>query len=366
MNKIVLNLKQFDWFILITVVLLAFIGLVMIYSATLGEMGSKISKQAIALSIGLILFFILSFIDYRLLKNYAYIIYILANCLLLAVLLIGKTVRGMSGWFDLGFFQLQPSELAKFALLIILAKYFASVTGKPSRFKFIIVSGILVFISTTLVAAEPDLGTALIFIFLWLGMLLFSGIKKIYIYLLGILGTSFSGLLWVFLLKDYQKDRILSFINPAKDPLGAGYNMIQSKIAVGSGGLIGRGLGHGPQSQLNFLPEQHTDFIFAVLAEELGLVGVILLLGLFSFLFLRIIGIAFKSRDDFSLMLVVGVIIMFSFQILVNIGMNIGILPVTGVPLPFVSYGGSALITNLLIFGLLESIIIRQKSIVFR
>jgi rod shape determining protein RodA len=226
----------------------------------------------------------------------------------------------------------------------------------------VIVSGLLALVPFTLVLMQPDLGSALVYLVMWLGLLLFSGIKRVYSLILVVSGILVSWGAWAFALKDYQKNRIISFLNPAADPLGSGYNVIQSKIAVGSGGLFGRGLGHGSQSQLRFLPEQHTDFIFAVLTEELGFLGGFLLLFLFLILFVRMIKAGKFSRDEFGIILAIGAVIIFTFQIFTNVGMNIGILPVTGIPLPLVSYGGSALLIFLMLIGLIESVFVRGRK----
>jgi len=355
-------LKQFDWFLFLAAVLLCILGIAAILSTTWGSENSIriLDKQVIAAVAGIFLIFILTFLNYQIFKNYAYIFYIFMIFTLLAVLFFGKEIRGTKGWFDFVFFQFQPTEFAKIVLLIILAKYFSSISGKPHQIKHILVSGILTFIPVGLILAQPDLGSALILVLLWVLMLLVSGIKKEYIALLFFLGLGLFLLAWNHALAPYQKDRILSFVNPMRDPLGAGYHMIQSKIAIGSGKLFGRGLGHGPQSQLNFLPDQHTDFIFAVISEELGFLGAIILLFLLCFLLLRIVKISKRVKDEFGLMLTLGTCFLFLIQIFINIGMNIGVLPVTGVPLPFLSYGGSALLFSFIILGILESITVRR------
>jgi rod shape determining protein RodA len=355
-------LKQFDWFLFLAAILLASIGIAAILSTTWGGQDSMkiLDKQIIAAVAGIFFVFGLTFLSYQVLKSYAYVLYAVMISSLVAVLLFGKEIRGTKGWFDLGFFQFQPTEFAKIALLIILAKYFSSISGKSSQIQHILVSSALALIPVGLVLLQPDLGSALILIFLWFLMLLLSGIKKKYVVTLVFLGVSLFWFSWNFALATYQKDRILSFINPMRDPLGAGYHMIQSKIAIGSGELIGRGLGHGPQSQLKFLPDQHTDFIFAVISEELGFLGAGLLLLLLLFLLLRIVKISKKVKDEFGLMVVVGTCFLFLVQMLINIGMNVGVLPVVGVPLPFVSYGGSALLFSFIILGILESITVRK------
>lgn len=369
MNKFFRIFKKIDWVKSVVIVLLISLGLLLIYSTSGSASGSfdytNLKKQILAIIIGAVLFFLFTYFDYKIFKNYAYFLYILMMVMLLAVLLFGSEIRGTKGWFNLGFFQFQPAELAKIVLLLILAKYFASISGKLSMFRHIIISGLITLLPVFLIMLQPDFGSALVLLFLWVVMLFISGIKRSYIAVLGGSGFFIGWILWHFGFKDYQKDRILTFLNPNSDPLGSGYNIIQSKIAVGSGGLLGKGLGYGSQSQLKFLPAQQTDFIFAVLAEELGFFGGILLLVLFFILLARIINISKNSRDEFGLMIGIGATLILIFQILVNVGMNMGLLPVTGIPLPLVSYGGSSLISVLLLMGILQSIYVRNKGLSF-
>lgn len=358
-------LKRFDWWLFIIVAIIVSTGLILIYSTTTTEVqlfSDVFIRQLLAFGIGLIFIFFLSFIDYELFKRYAYVLYGLLILLLVGVLIFGVDLRGTKGWFDLGFFYFQPSEFGKVVLLIILSRYFASISGRPSRFQFVVVSGVITLIPFVLVLLQPDLGSALVYLAIWLGLLFFSGLKKRYILFLFSGGFITSIFAWFFVLRDYQKSRIISFLNPGADPLGAGYNLIQSKIAIGSGGLFGSGLGRGSQGQLSFLPERHTDFVFAVLNEELGFFGGALLLVFFVILFWRIISIGKRSRDEFGIMFPIGVVCMFLFQLLVNAGMNLGIMPITGIPLSLVSYGGSSLLTILMLFGILQSINIRGRG----
>lgn len=365
MRRFIEVVQKMDWLLFAVVMILVTIGLVLIYSTTTTEevrWSEIFLRQLISFGMGMVAVFILAFIDYSLFKKYAYVLYAILIAMLIGVLFFGVELRGTKGWFDLGFVFFQPSELGKVVLLIILSRYFASVAGKPSRFQFVVVSGLITFIPFGLVMLQPDLGSGLVYIAIWLGLLFFSGIKRAYAALLMVSGSALSVVAWLFVLKDYQKARILSFIDQSADPLGSGYNLLQSKIAVGSGGFFGRGLGRGPVSQLRFLPERHTDFIFAVLSEELGFIGGLLLLGLFFTMFARIIRIGKFSRDEFGIMFTIGTVSMFAFQIFVNIGMNLGIMPITGIPLALVSYGGSSLLTILLLFGIVQSIRVRGRS----
>lgn len=321
----------------------------------------------------------ISFLNYRALNSYAYIFYGLFLVLLLSTLIFGQTFRGTKGWLSLPFPNLyfQPVELTKLILIIVLTKCWSE--KKPKQTKNLVVGTLLFLFPFFLVFYQPDLGSAFILIILWLGMLFISfgyspffkmenGVrakikKSIYGFLtLLFIFILFSGV-WFFLLKDYQKERILIFLNPQRDPLGRGYQITQAIITVGSGKFWGRGLGLGPQSQLHFLPETGTDFVFTVLAEELGFLGVLFLLGLFIFLFYRILVIAKLTYDNFSLLLVLGLGFLLFSQIFINLSTNLGFIPVIGISLPFLSYGGSALLTNLIAIGLLESIKIHQERI---
>ncbi|NQU99511.1 MAG: FtsW/RodA/SpoVE family cell cycle protein, partial [Parcubacteria group bacterium] len=258
--KLLSYLKQFDWFLFLASLFLVGVGMAAILSTTWGNENLTVilNKQIIAAIIGIAMIFLLALFNYQTLANYSYVIYILTLLVLVGVLIFGQEIRGTKGWFNLGFFQFQPAELAKVALLIILSKYFSGISGKPSRIQYILISGAITIIPIGLIMMQPDLGSSLILLSLWIFMLLTSGIKKEYVAGLVAIGFVVIGLAWTFLFAPYQKERILSFVNPMNDPLGSGYHMIQSKIAVGSGQFLGRGLGHGTQSQLNFLPDQHT------------------------------------------------------------------------------------------------------------
>jgi len=362
--------KKSDWFLSLAVFLLIGLGIILIYSTSGSATGdfdfTNLKKQIIFAVIGLLFFFLMAFLDYQLLKKYTYVLYGIMVFSLIAVLFLGTEIRGTKGWFTFGFFQIQPAEFAKVILLIILARYFASVTGKISVLRHVVVSGLIALVPVGLIMLQPDFGSALILLFMWIIMLLVSGIKRSYVAMLGG-GASFIGwFLWQFIFRGYQKERVLTFLYPSRDPLGSGYNVIQSKIAIGSGDWLGKGLGYGSQSQLKFLPAQQTDFIFAVLAEELGFLGASLLLVLFCFMLLRLVRITKNTEDGFGLMLGIGAAVIILFQVIVNIGMNLSIFPVTGVPLPLVSYGGSSLVSMLLLIGIVQSVAIRSKKLDFK
>lgn len=357
--------QNIDWILIITVLALVGIGILVIYSSTYADQNPKSLAlyQGIFAFCGLLIAIALALVDYRATKSYALFLYLIGLLLLVVVLILGKTVFGATRWINLGFFQLQPSEIFKLILVIFHAKFLSDNIGDLTLKKILTVI-VFTAIPVILILAEPDLGTALVLVAITLGMLIAAEIRKIYLLAMGLIAILFSPLVW-FLLRDYQKERLITFINPSHDPFGSGYNVLQSIIAIGSGKFSGQGLGAGSQSQLNFLPIKHADFIFAVFAEALGFLGALILLLVLFLLIIRIIRIAKIASDDFGMLIAVGIAVMFLFQILVNVGMNIGIMPVTGIPLPFISYGGTSLMINLAAVGILTSIVLRHKKIIF-
>lgn len=293
--------------------------------------------------------------DYHYLHSYSRWIYFITIFFLILVLLFGSRIRGTSGWLGVGIFSVQPVEFAKVAIIIFLASFISSKKMILGEISQLVVSLILVMAVVFLVIKQPDFGSAMVILGIWIGMTLLSGInKKVLIILLSI-GILFTASTW-FYLADYQKARIASFVNPKSDIQGSGYNVFQSIVAVGSGGITGKGIGQGSQSQLNFLPESHTDFIFATITEELGFFGSIMILFLYAVIFYRMKKIANLAPDNFGYLLSSGVMIMIFLQLSVNIGMNIGLVPVTGIPLPFLSYGGSSLLACFLVLGIILNI----------
>lgn len=355
--------EKIDWTLFFAVAFVLILGMLSLYSISAdgeGMISSVFTKQSAYLVIGLGLMVFFAFFDYRYFQYYSRYIYFFVIILLVVVLLFGKTIRGTSGWIALGPFQFQPVEFTKLAMIIFLASFISKKRGLFGEIFRIISSFLLTIIAAYLVIKQPDLGSAVILAGIWLGMILISGInKKNFFYLLSFLIVVIMAS-WL-VLADYQKLRIRNFIEPQIDPQGSGYNVIQSVVAVGSGGLLGKGIGHGSQSQLNFIPEMHTDFIFAVIAEELGLFGAGLLLVLYGVILWRIKKGAEQCSDNFGYMLLVGIMSMFFLQILINIGMNIGIIPVTGIPLPLVSYGGSSLVMSLISVGIVLNILRLRK-----
>jgi len=353
---------QLDWVMLIAVFLLIVIGLMALFS--ISNVDNKLNliyfnKQISALVIGLVTMILLSFYDYRIFNSFSTKFYFLSIFILTAILFIGTTVRGTTGWIGFSKFNVQPVEIVKIIMIIFLASFLSKKKNELQNYIKIITSIVLISIPVFLVIKQPDFGSSLVIVGIWIIMLLVSGIsKKSIVALFLFLAVLSTG--GYFILKDYQKDRIATFINPQNDPLGSGYNVIQSIVAVGSGGVFGKGLGHGSQSQLNFLPEKHTDFIFAVISEELGLVGSGIVLFLFLVIFYRLKETAKLARDNFGYLIVAGVMAMIIVQVFINVGMNIGIAPVTGVPLPLVSYGGSSLVSVLASLGLVQSIYMKR------
>src|SRR3989339_230729 len=349
--------RGFDWWLFLSGLILALTGLVAIYSIDLsrGEELNFFSTQILALAIGLVGFFVISFSHLAVFRSLAKLIYLFALVLLVLVLFLGINIRGTTGWFRLAGFSFQPAELAKAGLAIFLAWWTTKQARRFDRWQYLLTSGFFAFVPCLLILFQPDLGSALILAGVWFGHLLLVGTKKRYLFSLVGIFIFVSLFSWFFLFADYQKERLMTFVDPGRDPLGAGYNVAQSMIAIGSGQLLGRGLGFGSQSQLHFLPEAQTDFIFSVIAEELGFLGAFLILGLYFLLLVRLWYIARQMNDDFSAYLVLSILLLFFLQLVVNTGGALGLLQVTGVTLPFVSYGGSSLLINFLLLGLAGS-----------
>jgi len=358
-------LGGFDWLLFSAAVLLICFGLAAIYSITISSETPNFlnfNKQVSFAVIGLILLFVFSLLDYRLWKDLEVFFYSFAVILLIAVLFLGRTFHGTKGWFSLFNFNFQPVEIAKLALIIFLAGFFSKKAALMKEFKNFLISGVATGFLFILVLFQPDFGSGLILFAIWFFLILLAGTKKKFLLAIILLGIILFLTSWTLFFADYQKDRILSFFNPQADPYGRGYHVRQAIIAVGAGGFLGRGLGFGSQSQLKFIPASQTDFIFAVISEELGFLGVGLVLFLWGVIFYRLVRAAMKTKDDFASLFILGVSILFFCQVMINIGMNIGLLPVTGIPLPFLSYGGSFLVVSLISIGMVESIIIRNRS----
>ena len=348
--------RDFDWFLLLVALLLCTIGLIEIYSSTLNlESGNYFLRQLAWVGIGVCAMFLVAAIDYRVLCDKAFSIYLGAMALLVALLLFGDVISGARSWFRIGGVGLQPSELTKLVVVIVLARYLAAFAQRYLHLKQIFWALAIVALPVVLVCLQPDLGTALTFVPILVCGLFVRGVRPIVWIAGGMVVLLLLPLAW-FVMEDYQKDRILTFIEPQSDPLGSSYQVNQSKIAIGSGGLWGRGLFNGSQNQLGFLPTRHTDFIFSVVAEELGFIGVCITLSLLFLVVFRALSLVVAPRDTQGVFVVVGVAGMFIVHIIVNVGMAIGFLPSTGIPLPFLSYGGSSVLTAFIALGLVASV----------
>ncbi|KAB2952410.1 rod shape-determining protein RodA [Heliorestis acidaminivorans] len=332
-----------------------------------------VRKQALWMGIGLAAAIALVFVSYQNAARYSWYLYGFTLLLLLSVIVWGTDINGSQRWIKFGTFQFQPSELAKLLLIVTFADFLSKRYGKLNTITDLLPCFLYMALPMALILIQPDLGTSLVLVAVMMGMLLIAGAnKKILLSLtvggFAIISTALAGYFFWGLslpLQDYQIMRLVIFFNPDMDPAGFGYQIRQSLIAIGSGGLIGKGLYNGSQVQLNFLPEHHTDFIFAVVGEELGFIGAAALLLLFMFLILRSIRIALDARDVFGSLIVMGIASMLLFQVLVNVGMTISVMPITGLPLPFVSYGGTSMLTNMMALGLLLNVHIRRQTIMF-
>lgn len=352
---------HFNWLVFISMGLLLVFGSMTILSTILKEDIRPFENEIFVshllnITIGFIFFTILSQIDYRLYYHLFIPIFIVTFIILLLVPIIGYTSHGSARWLDLGFRTFQPSEFAKLFFILFFAAFLVRFREVLPRLIYFFSSIGVTLIIAGLIFIQPDLGTSLVLLVVWFGMYYTAGMKLeefLFLLISGAITLPFS---WNF-LQDYQKDRILVFLNPQNDPLGDGYSVLQSIIAVGSGQLLGLGWGRGLQSRLQFLPEHQTDFIFATLSEELGFIGVFLLVTLFVILFVGLLNVVKNKTDLYGRLVVIGIFCWFLFQVFVNIGMNIGIMPITGIPLPFISLGGSALIASMMALGIVQSVV---------
>jgi len=360
MKSFIIHLRKLDWILITTTVLLVSIGFLSIYSSSLGRNDFlNFKKQVIFFGIGFFLMILISFLDWRALRDDPYLILVLYSLSLVSLVglfFFAPEIRGVKSWYKLGPISIDPIEFTKIVLIIILAKYFSMRHIEMYRIRHVILSGFYILIPATLIFLQPELGSVLILIALWVGILIISGIKLRHFLILALCGFLILIFSWGFVLRDYQKARIISFLTPGIEPLGISWSQNQAKIAIGSGGLFGQGLGSGSQTQYGFLPEPQTDFIFAAISEETGLIGVSVLLLLFLILIWRIMKIAIFSQTNFPRLFASGLAILLISQIFIHIGMNLGILPIIGIPLPLISYGGSSLISTFLALGILQNI----------
>ncbi|MCB0357015.1 MAG: rod shape-determining protein RodA [Bdellovibrionales bacterium] len=341
------------------------IGLINLYSAThsvnVTYNERLFVQQLVWLTGGWLLFFFVSLIDYEFWKRISFVFYFFNILLLILVMFFGKSVYGSQRWLDLGFFRYQPSETVKLAVILMMAKYLSEKSAmKGLGYRDLLVPALITGVPFVLTVKQPDLGTALLMTFISASMIIFVRVKRSILILVAIITLFASPIAWNFGLKEYQRNRVLTFLSPGRDPRGTGYNSIQSKIAVGSGRILGKGFRKGTQSQLEFIPERHSDFIFSVLSEEHGFIGSVTTLSLFLILYIMSINIAAGARDKFGTLMVVGIIASMFWHMFINIGMVIGILPIVGVPLPLLSYGGSSMLTTMFGLGLISAVAYRK------
>jgi len=355
--------RSFDWILLGTVIVLIVYGIAMISSATRGttDLADYWRRQALFAGSGLIILLLVAVFDYRFYENLHRPLYMLTIALLVIVFVVGEITQGVQRW--IGAQAVQPSELAKIVVIIGLAKLLADRDGEMGQLRHLVLSLGYILVPMILIYLQPDLSTSLMLGLIWLAMILMAGVQVIHLGVLALAGVLATPVIWLT-LQDYMRQRILLFLDPQANPDDY-YNIQQALISIGSGGWLGKGFGNGTQSQLHFLRVRHTDFIFSVIGEELGLLGAIVLFALFTILLWRILRVAAIAQDPFGRLICVGVAIVIFAQTGVNIGVNLGVLPVTGLPLPFVSYGGSSLWTFLIALGLVESVAMRHKKLDF-
>jgi rod shape determining protein RodA len=360
------KIKFYDLPLLIVSGLLLSAGLAIQYAISLGENNlEQFWRQCAYAAMAIVVFLLLANYNYqRLAKNNRFIYPILLLSLIY-LLLFGDPIRGSARWIDFGFFQLQPAELAKMIVGVGLARWLYVNRGQINSWRNIALTFVYAAIPAVLIFFEPDLGSSLVLMGIWFGLILISPARKIYIVALLIIAMVVTGLGWQFVLRDYQRQRVEVFLNPDKDPQGQGYNVRQAMIAVGSGQWFGRGLGQGVQSGLRFLPEKHTDFVFAAASEEIGLVGSVSILALFIILLTRLLVIMRRARDDLAMYMAGAVLFYFSIQITINLGMNLGLLPVTGIPLPLLTAGGSSMLVTAIALGIAQNIAKQSRFLRF-
>lgn len=357
---------RFDWTLLIAATTLSVLGMLAIYGIGIARESTdffQFQKQLVAAMIGWGIVLGAVFLDYRHIKPFAIPLYGFGVLLLTSVLFFGQTIRGTRGWFVIGRLSFQPVEVAKVLLAIFLASYLSRHVHKRLGWIPFFGSGAATAVYVGLVMLQPDFGSAIVLIVVWLAAIVFAGLPRRAWFILIAAVLTAGALLWTVGLKPYQRARLVSFVNPAADPRGAGYNVTQARIAIGSGGIFGKGLGEGSQSRLRFLPEASTDFVFSVIGEDLGLIGIGVVLGLFGLLLYRLLRLAMAAGDPFAQLLLIMFIALLAFHLAVNAGMNLGVMPVTGIPLPFVSAAASSLVVAFILIGLAESIAVRHQTV---
>lgn len=359
-SSFIYKLSKLPLTLVVLITLVACFGFILMYSAAQGNFSPWAYRQMIYFAVFMPIMIIIGLVDLRFWYKSTYLFYYIALALLLIVHLLGYTAMGATRWIDLGLMKLQPSELMKICIIFALARYFHDLGDKSISLQYLIVPSIMLIVPIALIIKQPDLGTAMILLMLGVIMFFMAGVKK-WIFIVGIASFAVAiPLIWQFLY-DYQKNRILTFIDPSRDPLGDGYNIIQSKIAIGSGGFTGKGFMQGSQSQLQFLPEHQTDFIFTMISEEWGFLGAGLVLLAFSVIIFYCYVIALNAKSKFGRLLAMGVVSMFFLHFFINVAMVMGLLPAVGVPLPLLSYGGTMMTTILIGFGLVISVHVHSR-----
>ena len=361
------KLRDLNWFLVLLLIAVACVGFAMLYSAANGSISPWASRQMVRFGVGLGLMFALALTDIRIWLRYAYLIYLGALLLLVAVEVMGEVGMGARRWVDLGVFQLQPSEVMKIALVLALARYYHGMAMEDvPRIRMLIPPLIMMAVPAALVIRQPDLGTTVLLLATGAAIMFSAGVRLWKFGLATLAVLAVIPLIWRVMMHDYQRQRVLTFLNPESDPLGAGYHIIQSKIALGSGGVFGKGFLQGTQSHLSFLPERQTDFIFTMLAEEFGLVGCLGLLGLYVAIITFGYAVGLRSRNHFGRLTAIGVTTTFFLYVFINMAMVMGLIPVVGVPLPLVSYGGTSMMSVLIGFGLIMNISIHRDIVIPR
>lgn len=355
--------KKIDWYIFLPAVLLCIFSLFTL--ASFGETSIRFVKQAVWIGIGILTCFGLHALDLSFLKNRktVLVIYTLSVISLFVLFITGHVAKGAQSWIRVGFLSIQPSDPAKIALIILLAKYFSKRHVEISAFRHVFISALYTGLLGVLVLFQPDFGSAVTIFAIWFGMIFVSGISKKHIFILFVCALVTFGAAWKFGFADYQKKRIINFINPMHDTRGSGYNQYQAKIAIGSGQLLGKGIGYGTQSKLRFLPEYQTDFIIAAFSEEWGFAGLVIVIGLFATMLARMLYLVPRLNSNFDALCIAGIVFFLGTHIFINIGMNLGVMPVTGIPLPFMSYGGSHILIEFIAIGLASAMLSRRKSV---
>jgi rod shape determining protein RodA len=360
---------RFDYVLTLAALALVGLGLALIYSGSIrsytgpvASFSNPVAKQVIFAFVGIVAMLLVSKLDYHYLTHYSWVFYVMGLVSLVAILAVGDAAGGSTRWFNLGPIQVQPSEFAKLATILTLARFFSEHGGDAKDLRTLLISLLIVAPMMGLVFIEPDLGTSLVFAAIWLGVVVVAGVSRSHLLIMGALFVALLPFIWTFAIADYQVERVSVLVDSQQDPLGASYNVNQSKIAVGSGQITGKGLTHGQQTQLRYLKVPTKDFIFSVLGEELGFVGAMFLFGLFILLLMRGIRAAQIAGDTAGQLVAVGIVMLILMQTFINVAVNLSIFPVTGIPLPFVSQGGSSLVSLFIALGILQSVVMRHRA----